>query len=80
MVGGKCRMAAASRVGCRIGKGYNSIKGGWVGADAATAPGLARLCRKLARGLGTRPHGGRKMPNGCGKPSRLPHRKRLQQN
>ena len=43
-------MAAASRAGCRIGKGYNSIKGGWVGADAATAPGASAALPQASTG------------------------------
>ena len=50
MAGWQCRMAAASRVGCRIGKGYNSIKGGWVGADAATAPGASAALPQASPG------------------------------
>ena len=43
-------MAAASRAGCRIEKGYNSIKGGWVGADAATAPGASAALPQASTG------------------------------
>ena len=43
-------MAAASRAGCRIEKGYNSIKGGWVGADAATALGASAALPQASTG------------------------------
>ena len=62
-------MAAASRAGCRIGKGYNSFKGGWVGADAATAPGASAALPQAspggwgrARMVGGKPRG----PRGAG--------------